>query len=162
MLRLSCFALFVAGCLGSTGCDADPNAASASKGKKILICPECRLEYAYSDLLVGKPCPQCGPKGKKLEAAIFGETPTPVWQKAIAIGLVAIVVVQGSILFWLSRRGRKRKQAARAADPVLHCRCPYCKRKYKYHAHSSGQGVVCRQCKTAFVFPGLEPTGAES
>jgi transposase-like protein len=43
-----------------------------------------------------------------------------------------------------------------AGEPELKCRCPFCKRKYRYHASRCGQGVICRQCKTAFVFPAAE------
>lgn len=128
----------------------------AQSGKKMLICPSCKLEYAYSDTLVGKPCLQCGPKAKPLELAVDGERDIPTWQKGLAVGVVAMVLLQGGLLLVLKRRSFWRADVARRSDPILHCRCPFCRRKYKYPTHRSGQGVVCRQCKTAFVYPSAD------
>ena len=137
-------------CLGCTSGD------SAAKQLRVLTCPECRLELPYTDKLDGKPCPSCGKPSIRMVAGIKGDDgPTPVWHTLIAVGVVVAVVLLTGLYFWLRRRSEKAQLSKIESDPELRCRCPFCRRKFKYLAHQAGDGIACPQCKTAFVFPAI-------
>lgn len=161
MTRSALLPLVLGWLLLGVGCSDAPKGPVAADGGRTVACPECRKEFPYMAEWIDKPCPACSKPNIKLVETIRGEAPTPTWHKWVAMGVFIAVIGQAGILFWLQRKrfvGKKEKQA----PPELKCRCPYCRRKYRYLASRAGQGVICRNCKTAFVFPGEDDADPET
>ena len=61
--------------------------------------------------------------------------------------LLAVVVALGVGVF-LYLRSRPPEE-----EPVFHCNCPHCNRRFRFGPKQVGRKVRCPQCKQQFVLP---------
>jgi hypothetical protein len=75
----------------------------------------------------------------------------------IAMGGTTVALIAAASLFvagacwWLWRR---------SPGPVYHFRCPGCRHRLRYWAHSVGHRGICPRCRQRFIFPPVPKSGA--